>query len=76
MSFLAPLADAAAAAAAASWNELTDVDWKLMDMPLSSEPTEALRVILSAAPSLRSSRLLLMAERRRTTPLLPEACCC
>ena len=38
-------------------------------MPESSDPMEALRVIFSAVDSDRSRRELLMAERRRTTPL-------
>ena len=69
-SALAGTAEAAAAAAcaAASWKELTDADWKDMDIPESKEPTEARRVIFSALASDKSSRELLMADLRRTTP--------
>ena len=45
------------------------VDWKETLMPESREPTLPRRVIFSAVASDRSSRELLMAERRSTTPL-------
>ena len=44
------------------------VDWKETLMPESREPTLPRRVIFSAVASDRSSRELLMAERRSTTP--------
>ena len=45
------------------------VDWKETLMPESREPTLPRRVIFSAVASDKSSRELLMAERRSTTPL-------
>jgi hypothetical protein len=47
----------------------TELDWQDTDMPESSDPTDPLLVILSTMASVKSSRELLMAERRSTTPL-------